>query len=855
MSIRKSHMGWEDATEMDMNRLYDEQQGDGSRIKIHGHGRRRARIALWLVVLAALMVMLLGGMDKAYAEESLSLAVYHHGQVVDAGALKMGQSYQVGLKPADGWSDWLIAVDNPDIAATVMSNFGIWDLILIQPGNTTIRLYAFDDINHQNCLAILGINISASEPVPPQDADPEPIQRIVISPPPSHQLLVGESMALTAQVDPDDGQNHFFSWYSDNESCAMIDPFSGTVTGFQPGTTKITAGLSGNISDPIELEVVAPPIPNPQPQFSIVPLFDHAIQVEDMVYFSLNVQSGEVIPSAVTWEVAAPDIASVAPISVNEYTVALLAKMPGETELIARVGEKTASHAVEVSRAFTGIEVAPPDQTIVHPGTQLQLQALGLPERTQVQAQWSSSDPAIARVDASGTVTCVGERLGDVLIYATLPSGTGNPHTDFIRLSVVSPVNLQVALTATANNQSVRTDTSGGAQQYTAPSGTLISLRATLSGAKTDQQGLEWRVVSGNIALSGGSVSAAQPTNSMLATNQADAVVTVHCLEATSTQAELAVIHPSSGASKRILLTIIGKEKIGSVEILRPGSTQLQTGQYLNLYANVYKENRYQRLEQPELLWTSNNPRVATVGEDTGIVKALSSGEVVITATSKADTNKYDTIVLTVSGDGETAINAELVVLSGSLNVRAQPNTQGKIVNLFRPLRMGDRVQVQERTADGKWCRIAISAEEARSNGISQNHAYVAAAYVGQPAAVSVKAQSLNVRSNPNVQGAIAGRLALGDRVQALSRQGAWMGVVYNGKVCYVSAAHIDQQVTGQVTSQTLAVRTSPNSASTIKHRITNQNQLEILSREGHWYRVLYEGTTAYVAAGYVNII
>lgn len=841
MSIRKSHMGWEDATEMDMNRLYDEQQGDGSRIKIHGHGRRRARIALWLVVLAALMVMLLGGMDKAYAEESLSLAVYQHGQVVDAGALKKGEQYFLRMGDCfDSEKDYIFDKDG---ILLFDSSYG--EIIPLQAGTVTVTLY--HKTNSQPLASLIITVIDDTAPA---------LERIEIPAPPSQLLSVGDTLALQIQVFPFNAQYEgTITWFSDTPSCVSIHPQTGEAIALAPGKATIMASIGDKFSNGIELTIVENPIPNPQPQFSIVPLFDHAIQVEDMVYFSLNVQSGEVIPSAVTWDVAAPDIASVAPISVNEYTVALLAKMPGETELIARVGEKTASYAVEVSRAFTGIEVAPPDQTIVHPGTQLQLQALGLPERTQVQAQWSSSDPAIARVDASGTVTCVGERLGDVLIYATLPSGTGNPHTDFIRLSVVSPVNLQVALTATANNQSVRTDTSGGAQQYTAPSGTLISLQATLSGAKTDQQGLEWRVVSGNIALSGGSVSAAQPTNSMLATNQADAVVTVHCLEATSTQAELAVIHPSSGASKRILLTITGKEKIGSVEILRPGSTQLQMGQYLNLYANVYKENRYQRLEQPELLWTSNNPRVATVGEDTGIVKALSSGEVVITATSKADANKYDTIVLTVSGDGETAINAELVVLSGSLNVRAQPNTQGKIVNLFRPLRMGDRVQVQERTADGKWCRIAISAEEARSNGISQNHAYVAAAYVGQPAAVSVKAQSLNVRSNPNVQGAIAGRLALGDRVQALSRQGAWMGVVYNGKVCYVSAAHIDQQVTGQVTSQTLAVRTSPNSASTIKHRITNQNQLEILSREGHWYRVLYEGTTAYVAAGYVNII
>lgn len=137
---------------------------------------------------------------------------------------------------------------------------------------------------------------------------------------------------------------------------------------------------------------------------------------------------------------------------------------------------------------------------------------------------------------------------------------------------------------------------------------------------------------------------------------------------------------------------------------------------------------------------------------------------------------------------------------------------------------------------------------------MEQRYAYVAAAYIGQPSAVSVKAQNLTVRSNPNVQGTVMGRLALGDRVEALARNGAWLGVMYNGKVCYVAAKHTDEKVMGQVRAQTLTVREAPSTQAAAKSTLTNMNDVEILAREGHWYRIILNGRTAYVGAAYVNI-
>lgn len=792
-------------------------------------------------------------MDKVLAEEAfvqpmyevpITVEVHSDGQAVNPMALKSNKFYQLVISQGETIYKSINLVSDNDVVSTTP----LLDIIYIEKaGTSVITIFTVDEslVNRFLCT----LQISATEDVPPE---PILVQSVSILPPQSNLLPVGESLTMQAQVFPQDAVYESMDWQSSNTEVISIDYLTGALLALSPGKAVVSVSVNGNFADLIELDVVAPE--QPTLDIAIRPLFHHPVQVEDTVYFSLEVDGELPIATDISWQIGSEEIAAVAQVQGNINTVALLAKKPGATILTVTAGNASAEYPITVNQAITGIVLQSLDKTAYQPGEQLQLHALGLPDRQPIPVQWSSGDSAIASVDAQGKVTCVGDRFGDVLIYASLPVSTGKVYTDFIRISVQNPVQMQVSLTAADGNSVVKTSTLNGVKLYSAPSGTLISLRAQISGVQGAAQALEWRVLGGNIALSGGSVGAAQPTTDVLRTSQMDTVVTVHCLEATTTQAEISVINPSSGASQRILFEVTGKAKVSAVQIVRPASTALNSGQYITMIANVYAKNMQVQPADRSVVWSSSNPLVASVEAHTGIVKGISAGEVVITATSEDNTNKYDSIILIVNGEAVKPINAEMTVLSTTLNVRAQPNTQGKILNLYRPLKMGDKVQVTERTVDGKWCRITISNEDARSNGVEQRYAYVAAAYIGQPSAVSVKAQNLTVRSNPNVQGAVMGRLALGDRVEALARSGAWLGVMYNGKVCYVAAKHTDEKVMGQVSAQTLTVREAPSTQAAAKSTLSNMNDVEILAREGHWYRIILNGRTAYVGAAYVNI-
>lgn len=786
-----------------------------------------------------------GAFVQPMYEAPITVEVYSDGQAVNPMALKANKLYQLVISQGETRYASINLLSDNDVVTTRPLEDSIY---IEKAGTSVISISTVDDYFVEHFLCTLQISATA------EDVPPEPIlvQGVSILPLQSNLLPVGETLTMQAQVFPQDAVFESMQWQSSNSEVISVDLHTGQLWALSPGKAVVSVSVNDNYTDIIELDVIAPE--SPALDIAIRPLFHHPVQVEDTVYFSLEVDGELPIATDISWQIGSEEIAAVAQVQGNINTVALLAKKPGATILTVTAGNASAEYPITVNQAITGIVLQPLDKTAYQPGEQLQLHALGLPERQNIPVQWSSGDSAIASVDAQGKVTCVGDRFGDVLIYASLPVSTGKVYTDLIRISVQNPVQMQVSLTAADGNSAVKTSTLNGVKLYSAPSGTLISLRAQISGVQGAAQALEWRVLGGNIALSGGSVGAAQPTTDVLRTSQMDTVVTVHCLEATTTQAEISVINPSSGASQRILFEVTGKAKVGAVQIVRPASTALNSGQYITMIANVYAENMQVQPANRSVIWSSSNPLVASVEAHTGIVKGISAGEVVITATSEDNTNKYDSIILTVNGEAVKPVNAEMTVLSTTLNVRAQPNTQGKILNLYRPLKMGDRVQVTERTVDGKWCRITISNEDARTNGVEQRYAYVAAAYIGQPSAVSVKAQNLTVRSNPNVQGAVMGRLALGDRVEALARNGAWLGVMYNGKVCYVAAEHTDEKVMGQVRAQTLTVREAPSTQAAAKSTLTNMNNVEILAREGHWYRIILNGHTAYVGAAYVNI-
>lgn len=190
------------------------------------------------------------------------------------------------------------------------------------------------------------------------------------------------------------------------------------------------------------------------------------------------------------------------------------------------------------------------------------------------------------------------------------------------------------------------------------------------------------------------------------------------------------------------------------------------------------------------------------------------------------------------------------VVVSPSLNVRTGP--WGEIIG---SLYNGNKVEILG--SSGDWYQISFGGRTA----------YVHSDYVvdggsessSQATSGTVNAYpGLNIRTSP--WGTIIGSYNNGARISIIAKEGDWYKVNYAGRTAYV---HADYVITGSssstpaTTSGTvnaspgLNIRTSP--WGTIIGSFSNGSRVTILGREGDWYRVSYNGQTAYCHASYIS--
>ncbi len=103
------------------------------------------------------------------------------------------------------------------------------------------------------CLVVLTLCATAcKEPTPPE---PEliPVREVLISRTKA-SVKIGQTLALTANIEPADASEQTLSWQSADASIASVDA-SGVVTGISEGSTTITVS-AGGVSDHCELTVL-----------------------------------------------------------------------------------------------------------------------------------------------------------------------------------------------------------------------------------------------------------------------------------------------------------------------------------------------------------------------------------------------------------------------------------------------------------------------------------------------------------------------------------------------------------------------------------------------------------------------
>ena len=230
----------------------------------------------------------------------------------------------------------------------------------------------------------------------------------------------GATEQLTATVEPE-GTGSTVAWSSDNEAVATVDQ-NGLVTAVGKGTANITATAGGQsascavtVNAPlqgIEITGEQSTIKKGQTtQLSVV--YDPEDTTDD---------------TTVTWSSDNEKVATV------DQTGLVKAVADGTANIKAKVGTLEATYTITVQEVKLN-SIAIKDATTIHRGETETLEVTYDPENTtdDKTVTWESSDPTVATVDGSGTVTATG--IGSANITAKV----GN-HTDVCVVTVDAPL-------------------------------------------------------------------------------------------------------------------------------------------------------------------------------------------------------------------------------------------------------------------------------------------------------------------------------------------------------------------------------------------------------------------------------
>ena len=211
----------------------------------------------------------------------------------------------------------------------------------------------------------------------------------------------GESQSLSATVSPSDAQNKAVSWSSSNSSVATVDN-SGRVTGVKAGSATITVttsdgGKTATCSVTVEAKII---------NVSGVTL-DNAkleIPVGGEATLAATVAPADATDKSITWTSSDEAVAKVSGGKVTAVAA-------GKATITVKTtdGGKTATCEVTVTTPVASVELSLAETEVKVEG-EVTLEATVAPEDATVKdLEWSSSDEAVAKVDATGKVTGVAE--------------------------------------------------------------------------------------------------------------------------------------------------------------------------------------------------------------------------------------------------------------------------------------------------------------------------------------------------------------------------------------------------------------------------------------------------------------
>ena len=212
----------------------------------------------------------------------------------------------------------------------------------------------------------------------------------------SLELIKGNQEVLVAIVKPDDATDKTVSWGSSNNEVASVDE-AGKVTAIGGGIATITA-KSGDMTASCNVTVTVPVESVSLDQESV------SIEEESTITLVATVKPDDATKKTITWRT------SNAQVAIVDENGTVTAIKEGTATITAEADDKKASCVVTVQKKFiavTSITLNKTELAIIKGNTETLTATVNPTDATDKTVIWSSSDTAIATVDANGKVTAV----------------------------------------------------------------------------------------------------------------------------------------------------------------------------------------------------------------------------------------------------------------------------------------------------------------------------------------------------------------------------------------------------------------------------------------------------------------
>lgn len=638
----------------------------------------------------------------------------------------------------------------------------------------------------------------------------KPVMRMEMKEASPLEMKSGEQKNLVLTVDPLDS-NRQYLWESDDETKATVESIHGNVNAVvrahKPGTARITATVLDGSGQSAEILVNVSPTPLTRIAINTAGLTT-TLNVGQTVKLPVSyTPSNGSIDTRLRWETDTPSVARVD----EQGVVTAIGIGKAVITAISVENEKLTSKVTitVLDSTVTGVKVTPVSAK-VKVGATTTLKAEVTPKNGNQTVTWSSSHPSIASVDNGGKVTGISQ--GTATITArTVEGGFTAAATVTVEGSLVtiSPGSLKLLSGDSATVKA--TVASGGAA-----SPTIIWISGNTRIATVDQKGNVRAYEDGRTTITawvnGGRMSAS-------------------------------------------IDVVVGDVDVTGVKIT-PATLTLAPGMGEMLAAQVVPESALLH----DVTWHSSNPNVVTVDKYGRILAVASKGKATIVATS-VDGQKTGKAVVSIG---------EVPVTNVSIKAPATSIAPGSSLNLSYALEPVDapvsRVEwsssdprVAVVNTSGRVSALAtgtttiiVKVTDGTSKASVKEASIVLNVQQGgstQPMSGMVIAGKLNVRAGGNSAAQVLGTISRGEVVQIIKHLGNWYQIQYNGRIAYASAAYISADRTAMVYSNTLTVRTQPNSSARRLATMLYGDRVTVLGSTGSWYKIDYRGIIAYAAA------